>query len=65
MPRLSAAVLVGIGIGYALGWMGISDAQSRQTFKDWRRLVALGVTLIVYGFAETVHGCGAGANADL
>lgn len=56
--RLSAGVGIGLAIGYFLGWLVFRIPNRAKLSKTSDGFVALGITLIVYGVAETVHGYG-------
>ena len=56
--RLSAGIAIGVVIGYALGWLVFRLPNRAKLSKTGDGFVALGITVIVYGVAETVHGYG-------
>jgi NhaP-type Na+/H+ or K+/H+ antiporter len=56
--RLLAAIGVGGAMGYALGWLVFRMPNRAKLSKTGDGFVALGITVIVYGIAETVHGYG-------
>lgn len=56
--RLSAGVFVGVIVGYFLGWLVFKMPNRAKLSKTGDGFVALGITLAVYGIAETVHGYG-------
>ena len=56
--RLSAGVGVGTAMGYALGWLVFRIPNRAKLSRTGDGFVALGVTVIVYGIAQTVHGYG-------
>ena len=56
--RLSAGVVIGLVIGYALGWLVFRLPNRAKLSKTGDGFVALGITVIVYGVAESAHGYG-------
>lgn len=56
--RLSAGVVIGVVIGYALGWLVFRLPNRAKLSKTGDGFVALGITVIVYGVAESAHGYG-------
>jgi NhaP-type Na+/H+ or K+/H+ antiporter len=56
--RLSAGVVIGVVIGYALGWLVFKLPNRAKLSKTGDGFVALGITVIVYGLAESAHGYG-------
>ena len=56
--RLSAGVAIGVVIGYALGWLVFRLPNRAKLSKTGDGFVALGITLTVYGIAESAHGYG-------
>ena len=56
--RLSVGVGIGAGMGYALGWLVFRIPNRAKLSKTGDGFVAIGITVIVYGIAETVHGYG-------
>jgi NhaP-type Na+/H+ or K+/H+ antiporter len=56
--RLSAGIAIGVVIGYALGWLVFRLPNRANLSKTGDGFVALGITVIVYGVAESAHGYG-------
>jgi NhaP-type Na+/H+ or K+/H+ antiporter len=56
--RLAAGVAVGIVVGYALGWLVFRLPNRAKLSRTGDGFVALGITVVVYGIAETLHGYG-------
>jgi NhaP-type Na+/H+ or K+/H+ antiporter len=56
--RLTAGIAVGVLVGYALGWLVFRLPNRAKLSKTGDGFVALGITVIVYGIAESLHGYG-------
>jgi NhaP-type Na+/H+ or K+/H+ antiporter len=56
--RISVGIGVGALIGYALGWIVFRIPNRAKLSRTGDGFVALGITVIVYGIAELLHGYG-------
>ncbi len=56
--RISVGIGVGAIVGYALGWFVFHIPNRQKLSRSGDGFVALGITVIVYGIAETIHGYG-------
>ncbi|MES2194585.1 MAG: sodium:proton antiporter [Pseudomonadota bacterium] len=56
--RLGAGVGVGALVGFALGWLVFRMPNRAKLSRTGDGFVALGITLAIYGIAESVHGYG-------
>lgn len=56
--RLGAGVVVGCVLGYALGWLVFRIPNRAKLSRTGDGFVALGITVIVFGISESVHGYG-------
>jgi NhaP-type Na+/H+ or K+/H+ antiporter len=56
--RLGAGVLIGAALGYGLGWLVFRIPDRAKLSHTGDGFVALGITLIVFAVAESLHGYG-------
>lgn len=56
--RLGAGIAIGAILGYALGWMVFRIPNRAKLSRTGDGFVALGITVIVFGVSEAVHGYG-------
>lgn len=56
--RLGVGVAVGAALGYGLGWIVFRIPNRAKLSRTGDGFVALGITVIVFGISETLHGYG-------
>jgi sodium/hydrogen antiporter len=56
--RITVGLGVGALVGYALGWVVFRIPNRAKLSRSGDGFVALGITVVVYGIAETLHGYG-------